>query len=164
MDVLVHTPSEGGTKVVAFSMGEAGFAAPESIRKALDGEIVYSNQTARATGEIQAKVREIQQTTGGAKGAVEGIEGTIARLNGIAGTTAAAVEQQGTATRDISSNVQQTARGIQEVSANISGVNQATAETGSAATQVLGAAGGLSKEAGTLRREVEGFIATVRAA
>jgi methyl-accepting chemotaxis protein len=95
---------------------------------------------------------------------VESIEGTISRLNEIAGTIAAAVEQQGAATRDISSNVQQAAQGTEQVSANISGVNQAAAETGSAATQVLGAAGGLSKEAETLRREVEGFIVTIRAA
>ncbi|WP_236025111.1 methyl-accepting chemotaxis protein [Arenibaculum pallidiluteum] len=146
--------------IEAARAGDAGkgFAVVASEVKAL------ATQTARATEDIQAKVQEIQGATGGAKAAVEGIESTIARLNEIAGTIAAAVEQQGAATRDISSNVQQAARGTQEVSTNIAGVNQAAAETGSAATQVLGAAGGLSKEADTLRREVTSFIATVRAA
>ncbi|WP_207482304.1 methyl-accepting chemotaxis protein [Arenibaculum pallidiluteum] len=146
--------------IEAARAGDAGkgFAVVASEVKAL------ANQTAKATEEIQAKVQEIQQATGGAEAAVEGIEGTIGRMNEIAGAIAAAVEQQSAATRDISDNVQQAARGTEEVSSNISGVNQAAAETGSAATQVLGTAGALSKEAETLRREVTSFIATVRAA
>ena len=35
---------------------------------------------------------------------------------------------------------------------------------GAAATQLLGAAGELSKQAETLRHDVDGFLATVRAA
>lgn len=146
--------------IEAARAGDAGkgFAVVASEVKTL------ATQTARATEDIQAKVNEIQSATGGAKLAVEGVEKTIATLNEIAGNIAAAIEQQGAATREISSNVQQAARGTQEVNNNISGVNQAAAEAGSAATQVLGSANGLSKEAETLRREVESFISTVRAA
>ncbi|MDK1021160.1 MAG: hypothetical protein QGD90_05945 [Candidatus Hydrogenedentes bacterium] len=43
-------------------------------------------------------------------------------------------------------------------------VNQAAAETGSAAGQVLGAAAELSKQAEALRAEVDKFLVEVRAA
>jgi methyl-accepting chemotaxis protein len=146
--------------IEAARAGDAGkgFAVVASEVKAL------ATQTARATDEIQVKVGEIQAATGGAKSAVEGVEKTITRLNEIAGNIAAAIEQQGAATREISSNVQQAAHGTYEVNSNITGVSQAAAEAGSAATQVLGSANGLSKEAEALRHEVESFISTVRAA
>ena len=146
--------------IEAARAGDAGkgFAVVASEVKAL------ANQTAKATEEIQSRVLEIQQATGGARGAVENIGGTIRRMNEITGAIAAAIEQQNAATRDISNNVQQAARGTQEVSNNIAGVNQAATETGAAAVQVVGAAGGLSREAETLRREVESFLATVRSA
>ncbi|UEM07664.1 methyl-accepting chemotaxis protein (plasmid) [Skermanella rosea] len=135
-----------------------GFAVVASEVKAL------ANQTAKATEGIQAKVAEIQQATGGAVEAIGGITGTIGRINGIATAIASAVEQQSAATRDIAGNVQQAAAGTAEVSVNIVGVTQAATETGSAATQVLDAAGGLARESVALRQEVERFLSTVRAA
>ncbi len=146
--------------IEAARAGEAGkgFAVVASEVKAL------ATQTARATEEIQVKVSEIQSATGGARTAMDGIGGTIARMSEISGAIAAAVEEQGAATRDISSNVQQAASGTEEVTNSISGVNEAAAETGSAALQVLSAASSLTEEAATLRREVEEFIATIRAA
>lgn len=60
--------------------------------------------------------------------------------------------------------LQQAAKGTQEVSENIVGVNQTTAETGSAAGQVLATSEELAREAERLRAEVARFIATVRAA
>ncbi|WP_448192270.1 methyl-accepting chemotaxis protein [Azospirillum sp. sgz301742] len=129
------------------------------------GEVKHlASQTAKATGDIQAKVDEIQTATSGAVAAIRSIGGTIARMNEIATAIASAVEEQGAATRDIASNVQQAARGTHEVSSNISGVNQAATETGAAAAQVAGAAGSLSQEAEKLRGQVAGFLAQVRAA
>lgn len=61
------------------------------------------------------------------------------------------------ATREISRNLQEAAKGTQEVSTNIAGVNQAAGETGSAAEQLLQASGGLVKQGEELRVEVEKF-------
>jgi methyl-accepting chemotaxis protein len=81
-----------------------------------------------------------------------------------ASAVAAAVEEQGAATREISRNVQQAAHGTQQVSANIADVQRGATETGSASSQVLTAAKSLSGESGRLKREVGKFLTSVRAA
>ncbi|AWK89799.1 methyl-accepting chemotaxis protein (plasmid) [Azospirillum thermophilum] len=146
--------------IEAARAGEAGkgFAVVASEVKAL------ATQTARATEDIQTKVKEIQGATSGAQTAIEGIGHTIAEMNDIATAIAAAIEQQNAATREISGNVTQAAQGTEDVSTNIVGVTRAATETGSAATQVLGTSEALAREAEQLRGEVTRFIATVRAA
>ena len=61
-------------------------------------------------------------------------------------------------------NVAQAATGTGEVTSNIAGVAHAVEETGAAASQVLGAAGELSRQSEQLSAEVGRFLATVRAA
>jgi methyl-accepting chemotaxis protein len=60
--------------------------------------------------------------------------------------------------------VQQTSVSNQEVTSNITSVNQAASDTGAAATQVYGAATDLSQQAEHLTREVGDFVAGIRAA
>jgi methyl-accepting chemotaxis protein len=48
-----------------------------------------------------------------------------------------------------------------EVSSNVGGVNQAADETGASAGQILTAAGELSKQAETLRAEIDSFLEKV---
>ena len=50
------------------------------------------------------------------------------------------MEEQGAATQEISRNVQQAARGTQQVSNNIADVQRVAGETGAASSQVLSAA------------------------
>ena len=82
----------------------------------------------------------------------------------IGSTIAAAVEEQGAATQEISRNVQQASVGTQEVSSNITDVQRGASETGSASSQVLSAAKMLSGDSNRLKVEVSNFLNSVRAA
>jgi methyl-accepting chemotaxis protein len=89
--------------IEAARAGEAGkgFAVVASEVKNL------ANQTAKATEEISGQIGGVQQATEGSVRAIEAISATIGRVSEIATTIAAAVEEQGAATREIARNVQQ---------------------------------------------------------
>jgi methyl-accepting chemotaxis protein len=146
--------------IEAARAGDAGkgFAVVASEVKSL------ASQTAKATEEIRAQISEIQGATGQTVEAIRSIGTTIRQMSEIATTIASAVEEQGAATREIATNVQQAAQGTSDIATNIEGVSRAAGDTGAAATQVLSAAGELSKQSETLRRDVDEFLATVRAA
>ncbi|TDQ78913.1 methyl-accepting chemotaxis sensory transducer with Cache sensor [Dongia mobilis] len=145
--------------IEAARAGEAGkgFAVVASEVKNL------ASQTAKATEDISVQISNMQQVTKDAAEAMGHIRSTIARINEIASGIAAAVEEQSAATQEISNNAQQAAQGVDEVSRNIGGVNQAASEVGQAAGQVLGASSELSRQSEALRREVDSFIARIRA-
>lgn len=146
--------------IEAARAGEAGkgFAVVASEVKAL------ANQTAKATEEIAAQVTAVQQATDSSVGAIRSIGATIHSVSEIGASIAAAMEQQGASTSEISRNVTQAATGTQEVSANVSQVTEAAAQTGASATQVLGAARELAQQSEHLRARVEEFLANIRAA
>jgi methyl-accepting chemotaxis protein len=121
-------------------------------------------QTAKATSEISGQIAEMQSATQDSVGAIKEIGGTIARISEIATTIAAAVEQQGAATQEISRNVQQAATGTTRVAGNIADVSAGAARTGTASADVLSAARSLSQQSDRLKVEVHKFLATVRAA
>ena len=78
-------------------------------------------------------------------------------------TIAIAVDQQGHATQEIARSVSQAAAGTSGVAANINAVTHTIDATGTAAKDMLGAAGKLSRHADTLRDKVSGFLNAVRA-
>jgi methyl-accepting chemotaxis protein len=146
--------------IEAARAGDAGkgFAVVASEVKSL------ASQTAKATEEIRAQIGDIQGATGQTVEAIRSIGATIRQMSEIATSIASAVEEQGAATREIATNVHQAAQGTNDIATNIEGVSRAASDTGAAAAQVLSAAGELSKQSETLRRDVDEFLATVRAA
>ncbi|SMF79566.1 Methyl-accepting chemotaxis protein [Tistlia consotensis] len=146
--------------IEAARAGEAGkgFAVVASEVKNL------ATQTARATEEIGTQIAAMQGVTGQTVEAIGSIGATITRINEIAATMAATVDQQGSATREIARSVQEAATGTRSATSNVEEVKQATGETRTAAGQVLTVADRLTGEAEALFREVEQFLAAVKAA
>jgi methyl-accepting chemotaxis protein len=146
--------------IEAARAGEAGrgFAVVASEVKAL------AEQTAKATGEISQQIAGIQNATHESVGAIKEIGDTIGKMSEIASTIAAAVEEQGAATQEISRNVQRAALGTAQVSSNIAEVHRGANETGQGSSQVLSAAQSLSIESNRLKLEVGKFLSSVRAA
>jgi methyl-accepting chemotaxis protein len=144
--------------IEAARAGEAGrgFAVVASEVKEL------ANQTAKATEEIAGQVTAIQSATGDCVMAIGGISDTIREISGIATTIAAAVEEQGSATREIARSVQQAATGTSEVSANVTGASQAADQSRALADNVLVASGELSQHATALFESVDTFLAGLR--
>jgi len=146
--------------IEAARAGEAGrgFAVVASEVKSLAG------QTAKATTEISEQIAAIQATSDETVAAIRGVVDVITEIDQIGTAIAAAIEEQGSATKEISRSIQEAARGTQEVNSNISGVQRAADDTGTASSRVLGAAEQLSTQSRDLADQVNRFLSEVRAA
>ena len=146
--------------IEAARAGDAGrgFAVVASEVKAL------ANQTAQATDEISSKVAEMQTATSKSVEAIQGITGTIRRINEIATAIAAAMEQQGTATTEIAQNVQQAAAGTQEVSTSVVVITEAAAQTTDGAGSVARSVEEVNTRSNRIRDEIDRFFDRIKAA
>ncbi|WP_053239496.1 methyl-accepting chemotaxis protein [Pleomorphomonas koreensis] len=123
-----------------------------------------ADQTSKATSQIGQQIGGIQSSTGTSAASIGSISEIIYRLTEISGAIATAVEQQGSAASEIAHNVSEAARGTAAVSENVEGIRQASEQTSTVSATVLAAADDLSAQAGELRRAMDGFLETLRAA
>ncbi|CAO3382609.1 methyl-accepting chemotaxis protein [Azospirillum argentinense] len=129
------------------------------------GEVKHlAAQTAKATDEIAGQIGTMQSVTDGAAAAIAQIVTVIQDMGRISGIVADAVEEQETATAEIAANAAQAARATQSVTTIIDGVARSADTTKTAAGAVLDASNDLARQAGDLHREINRFLAGIRAA
>jgi methyl-accepting chemotaxis protein len=146
--------------IEAARAGDAGrgFAVVASEVKSLAG------QTAKATEEISGQIADIQKVAGEAVDAIKGIGNIIGEVSEVATAIAAAVQQQGAATQEISRNTHQAAHGTKHVSDNITGVKADADTAAAAADDVKVASETLEIQSQQLGDQVTQFLGKIRAA
>ncbi len=146
--------------IEAARAGEAGrgFAVVASEVKSL------ASQTAKATEEISEQIADIQKVAGEAIDAIKNIGGIIGEVNEVATAIAAAVQQQGAATQEITRSTQFAAKGTKNVSENINGVKADADAAATAADDVRRASQTLETQSQHLGNQVTEFLGKIRAA
>ncbi|WP_181703792.1 methyl-accepting chemotaxis protein [Chthonobacter albigriseus] len=123
-----------------------------------------ANQTAKATDEIAQQVAEIQRSTQAAVDAIQVIVANMTDVDSYTSTIAAAVEEQGAATSEISRNVLQAAGGTETVAEAMDVLGEAVGATSRSAADVLDVSRDVNGKAGDLRAAVDRFLHQVAAA
>jgi methyl-accepting chemotaxis protein len=146
--------------IEAARAGEAGrgFAVVASEVKSL------ASQTAKATDDISEQIADMQKVANEAIEAIKAIGGIIGEVNEVATAIAAAVEEQGAATQEITRSTQQAAQGTKNVSDNITGVSADADAAGAAALNVKAASETLASQTRNLGERVTEFLGNIRAA
>ncbi|MES2614106.1 MAG: PAS domain-containing methyl-accepting chemotaxis protein [Bdellovibrionota bacterium] len=114
-----------------------------------------AKQTAKATEDITNKITGIQKDSQSSVEAVTAIGQTIEKLNNIATAIAASVEEQAATTNEVSRVVQESAKGVLDITENVKIVSSAATETFTGSNQVLTAAKSLSQIATQLETLVK---------
>ena len=144
--------------IEAARAGEAGkgFAVVANEVKSL------ANQTSRATEEIAQQVAAIQNATNMSVVAIKEIAETIGKVNEIAATISATVDEGRAAAQEIAKNIAEASMGTQEVSSNIITVNTAVDRIHDVSTEVLTASDSMISQSNRLQEQVKAFFARIQ--
>jgi methyl-accepting chemotaxis protein len=135
-----------------------GFAVVAQEVKALAG------QTARATEEISGQIAGMQEATLRSVGAIDAIQRTIRDVGGITATIAAAVTEQGAATREIARSAEVASRRTLQTVDEVTGVREVTTETRATSADVKTTVSELGRVASQIRAQVDSLFERLRAA
>jgi len=139
--------------IEAARAGEAGkgFAVVATEVKEL------ATQTARATTEIQSQIETIQSDSQNAVEVMRRIGEEVGRLDEIASSIAAAIEEQTATTSEIATAIQSSAHDTTTVVSSIESVRRDSAETVDAGRSVLMASTDLARLAAEITRQTSRF-------
>ena len=146
--------------IEAARAGEAGrgFAVVAQEVKSL------ASQTAHATDRIAEHVAAIQNATEGAVHAIASISATMQEAEGFTAGIAVAVEEQSSATKEISRSAAEAADETQSAADSMDGVKSAVGETDRAASQVHRSATDVARQAEFVNETIDRFLRSVASA
>jgi methyl-accepting chemotaxis protein len=145
--------------IEAARAGESGrgFAVVAQEVKAL------AAQTAQATQSIATRIEAIQSTTDRSVSAIQGVSGTIGKLDQFSALIAAAVEEQAAAAREIATNVNAAADGVGRVNEAIGEIEAIAGRTTQSADVLGRSALEVAKQTDRIRHRVRAFTEEIRA-
>jgi methyl-accepting chemotaxis protein len=120
-----------------------------------------SVQTAKATEEIAAQIRAIQESAGDAVEAIRRIAGRMKEIDDHTSSIAASVAQQSAATSEISQNVSGAAQDARTVASVLEQVTKAVTRASGSARTVLTASQAVEDATGHMRAHIETFLRRV---
>ncbi len=123
-----------------------------------------ARETARATEEIGERIRAVQEAVDSAVTVTGGIGESIAELDRIASSIAAAAEQQSATVEDVARGAQQGAGGVEDAQRRIEAVRTALQESGRKAEEMHAAARRCVEAVAALDERARAFAARVREA
>jgi methyl-accepting chemotaxis protein len=140
--------------IEAARAGEAGrgFAVVATEVKSL------ATQTAKATGEIGAKIAEIQSTTGQAVASIAAIAEAIDALSAVTNSVAAAMDQQRTATAGFVTNVRGTTAAVSDVAERMTGIADMVTQSNADAGEVARIAAQMLRASEEIRAEIPQIV------
>jgi len=144
--------------IEAARAGEAGrgFAVVAGEVKTL------AAQTSKATADISQQIASVRAATEQAVAAMEAIGSVIGRMDEVATAISAAVEQQSATTKEITASVQNVTEATGRTARAMQHVAEIARGAGTVSQEVLAGATDVGGQAGTLRTEVDHFLAAVR--